>query len=105
MVDATDAELDAAIAGPGLVLVDLWAAWCGPCRIVAPILERLADRHAGHLKIVKVDVDANPAASRRFVVQGIPTIVVVRDGQVVETLVGARPEHELDAVVERTRAG
>src|SRR4029450_3962962 len=71
------------------VLVDLWATWCGPCRMVSPALERLAGELAGRLKLVKVDVDQSPRTAEHFAVQGIPTLLVVRDGEVVARQTGA----------------
>ncbi|GAA1319142.1 thioredoxin [Pseudonocardia xinjiangensis] len=73
------------------VLVDLWATWCGPCRMVSPALEQLATERAGHVKLVKVDVDAAPRLSQRFEVQAVPTLMVVRDGQVIARQAGAAP--------------
>jgi thioredoxin 2 len=95
LVSATDqtfeSEADAAVA----VLVDLWAPWCGPCRFVAPVLEQLSREWAGRLKVVKVNVDENPALARRFDARSIPTLVVLRDGRVVDRIVGALPKPEL----------
>jgi thioredoxin len=95
LVTATDqtfeSEADAAVA----VLVDLWAPWCGPCRFVAPVLEQLSREWAGRLKVVKVNVDENPALARRFDARSIPTLVVLRDGRVVDRIVGALPKPEL----------
>ncbi|MFZ0161041.1 MAG: thioredoxin [Kineosporiaceae bacterium] len=99
IVDATDASFDTDVATKALVLVDLWAAWCGPCRMVAPVLEQLASRHAGRLKVVKVDVDANRALSARFQAQSIPLLVVLSDGEVVERIVGAQPFAALDRAI------
>src|ERR1700739_941679 len=70
------------------VVVDFWAAWCGPCRMISPVLEDLAKSHAGALKVVKVDVDANPALAGRFGAQSIPLLVVIRDGQEIDRVVG-----------------
>ena len=80
---------------PVPVLVDFWAEWCGPCRVVGPSLEQLARDHAGRIKLVKVDVDRNPAVSGRFRVQSIPTMLLFKDGQVVDTMIGALPKPEL----------
>jgi len=78
------------------VVVDFWAAWCGPCRMVAPELEALAAERAD-LKIVKVDVDANPTIAGRYGIQGIPTIALFRDGQRVAASVGAKPRRAIEA--------
>lgn len=92
IIDAGDDDF-AAVAERATVpvLVDLWATWCGPCRTVSPALEQLAAERAGRLKLVKVDVDAAPALARRFEVQAVPTLLVLRDGQVVSRQAGAAP--------------
>lgn len=77
------------------VLLDLWAPWCGPCRMVSPALERLAHEYAGRMKLVKVNVDEAPAIAERFDVRGIPTLVILRDGQVAARQTGAPPEAAL----------
>ena len=77
------------------VLVDLWAPWCGPCRMVSPELEALARSHAGQVKLVKVNVDASPQIARRYAVQGIPTLLVLDRGEVIARQTGAAPEHVL----------
>jgi thioredoxin 2 len=73
------------------VLVDMWATWCGPCRMVSPALEQLTTERAGRVKLVKVDVDAAPRLAQRFRVQAVPTLMVVRDGEVVARQAGALP--------------
>jgi thioredoxin 2 len=100
IADATDANLSGALDTKQLVLVDLWAPWCGPCRMVAPVLEKLATRYAGQLKVVKVNVDDNPMAARRFDASSIPTLVMMRDGEPVGRVVGAQPEAVLASQIE-----
>lgn len=73
----------------GLVVVDFWAAWCGPCRAIGPILDQLAVEYAGKAKVAKVDVDANMKTASRFNVRSIPTILFFKDGKVVDTVIGA----------------
>ncbi|OAI49212.1 thioredoxin [Gammaproteobacteria bacterium SCGC AG-212-F23] len=77
------------------VLVDFWAQWCGPCKAIAPILEELAQKYSGKLKIVKLDVDSNPATPPKFGIRGIPTLVLFKDGQVKATQVGLLSKSEL----------
>ena len=103
LVEATDADFAKVVDTSRLVLVDLWAPWCGPCRMVAPILEKLARDFAGSLKVVKVNVDGSPATSQRFAASSIPMLVFLRDGDVVDTVVGAQPEHVLRQRVEQLR--
>jgi thioredoxin 2 len=97
VVDATDTTFDVEARSTAPILVDLWAPWCGPCRFVSPILEELASENAGRLKVVKVNVDENPALSARFDARSIPTLVVLRDGRIVDRVVGAMPKPELAA--------
>jgi thioredoxin 2 len=78
------------------VVVDFWAGWCGPCRMISPVLEDLAREHAGRLKVVKVDVDANPGLAARFGAQSIPLLVVMREGREVDRIVGALPRAALE---------
>ena len=84
------------------VLIDLWAPWCGPCRMVSPALEQLVTEMAGRLKLVKVNVDESPKLQQRFGVQAIPTLMVLRDGRVAARQAGAAPAPALRAWLEQT---
>jgi thioredoxin 1 len=83
------------------VLVDFWAAWCGPCRALAPLVDQLAAEYKGKLKVGKFDVDANPNVTLKYSVLSIPTLLIFKNGQVAETIVGAVPKARLDAMVKR----
>jgi thioredoxin 2 len=96
LVDADSASFAAETIASVPVVVDFWAAWCGPCRMVAPVLEQLAREHAGRLKVVKVDVDRSPDVAQRYQAMSIPLLVVMRDGREVDRLVGAQPKHVLE---------
>ena len=99
LVDAGDADFSTAVDTDRLVLVDLWAPWCGPCRMVAPVLETLSRDFAGRLKVVKVDVDRSPTVAQRYDARSIPMLLLMRGGEVVDTVVGAQPEHVLRTLV------
>ena len=101
LVDATDVDFAQVTDTSRLVLVDLWAPWCGPCRMVAPILEKLAGDFSGSLKVVKVNVDGSPVISQRFNASSIPMLVFLRDGAVVDTVIGAQPEHVMRGAVAK----
>ncbi|MEX2117044.1 MAG: thioredoxin [Bacteroidota bacterium] len=77
------------------VLVDFWAEWCGPCRMVAPIVEEMATEYSGSLKVGKVDVDANQKVSMQFGVRSIPTLLIFKNGKVVDQIIGAVPKRAL----------
>lgn len=106
IVSAGDADF-AAVAeqSPVPVLVDFWAAWCGPCRMVSPVLDKLARERPGRIKLVKVDVDKSPRLSRRFDVQAIPTLVVMVDGRVAARQAGAAPAEVLRSWLDGALAG
>jgi thioredoxin 1 len=77
------------------VLIDFWAVWCGPCRMIAPIVEEMSGEYAGKAKIAKLDVDANPNVAMKYGIRSIPTILIFKDGKVVEQIVGAVPKQKL----------
>lgn len=82
------------------VLVDFWAAWCGPCRMVAPIVAQIAEEQEGVIKVGKVDVDEQPALAARFGVMSIPTLMVFKGGELVNTVVGARPKAMIEEMLK-----
>jgi thioredoxin 1 len=86
--------------GEGLAMVDFWAAWCGPCRMVAPIVEQLAGEYEGRLKVAKVDVDANQQTSMKYNIRSIPSILFFKDGKHIDTVVGAVPKALLDRKIQ-----
>jgi len=95
-VAVTDQSFDQEVLQSSVpVLVDFWAAWCGPCKIIAPHVDQIAAEYAGQLKVVKVDVDANIEVSGRYGVLSIPTLMVFKNGQMVEQMVGALPKPAL----------
>jgi thioredoxin 1 len=101
-VHVTDASFASEIEqANGLVLVDFWATWCGPCLIVAPILEQLAGEYAGRAKVAKVDVDANQRTAMRFNVRSIPSILFFKNGQHVDTVIGAVPKATLEGKIKQ----
>lgn len=96
-VAVTDQSFEAEIEKhTGLAVVDFWATWCGPCRIIAPILDQLAVEYAGKAKVAKLDVDANLRTATRFNVRSIPMVLFFKDGQVVDQVIGAVPRPVLE---------
>ena len=84
-----------------VVVVDFWATWCGPCKMIAPIMEELSQELAGKAEFVKVDVDENPGVSQKYRIASIPTIMIFKNGTAVDTLVGFRPKQALKELIEK----
>jgi thioredoxin 1 len=99
-IEITDANFEEIIGGDKPVLVDFWAEWCGPCRMVGPVVEELAGEYEGKVVVGKVDVDANPQTSMKFGIRSIPTLLVFKNGQIVDKQVGAVPKHVLAQKLE-----
>lgn len=100
-VAVTDTNFEAEIEGSeGLAMVDFWATWCGPCRMVAPVVEQLASEYEGKLKVGKLDVDANQQTAMRYNIRSIPSILFFKDGKHVDTVVGAVPKPMLERKIE-----
>ncbi|MEU8983025.1 thioredoxin [Streptomyces sp. NPDC048309] len=106
IVDAGDQDFaEIAEQAKPYVLVDLWATWCGPCRMVSPALEQVAHQLAGQVKLVKVDIDRNPRLAQRFQVQAVPTLLLLEKGEVISRKTGAAPAPALKQWVEESLAG
>ncbi len=97
----TDANFDAETRKPGVILVDFWASWCGPCLRVAPTLEAIARDQAGKMRLGKLNVDENPKTAMRFQVMSIPTMLLFKDGKLVDGVVGAMPRPQIESLLKK----
>ena len=99
---ATDSNFETEVLKePGLTLVDFWAEWCGPCKALGPTIDALADQYAGKVKVYKLNVDENPEAAQKFRIRGIPTVLVLKGGQLVDQLVGNQPKESFVSAIEK----
>ena len=103
----TDQTFESEVLGAGgvPVLVDFWAAWCGPCRTIAPVLDELAAESGGRYRVAKLDVDANPVTASRFQVQSVPTLIIFKDGRAADRIVGLQPKQALAARLNAVAGG
>jgi thioredoxin 1 len=101
ILNLTDAEFEEKVLkAPGPVLVDYWAEWCGPCKMIAPVLEEIANDYEGRLTIAKLNIDDNPATPQRYGVRGIPTLMLFKNGEMEATKVGAQSKSQLAAFLD-----
>jgi len=101
VTDVTDQDFEGEVIKSALpVLVDLWAPWCGPCRMVAPVVDKLAERYTGKFKFCRLNVDENPKTASKYRVMSIPTLMFFKGGEAVDTVVGAVPERVLQPKIE-----
>jgi len=101
VTDVTDQDFEEEVMKSVLpVLVDLWAPWCGPCRIVAPVVDKLAERYEGKFKFCRLNVDENPQTASKYKVMSIPTLIFFKGGEAVDTVVGAVPERVLQPKID-----
>jgi len=102
IVTLTDARFKEEVLESKLpVLVDFWAPWCGPCRMVAPIIEELGEEYSGQVKFGKLNVDDNPMTAQTYGINSIPTLMIFKDGQVVDQLIGAHPKNRLKQAIDK----
>jgi thioredoxin 1 len=102
LLQVTDDSFDDEIINSGIpVMVDFWAEWCGPCKMVGPVVEELAQEYEGKIKIAKMDVDKNRQTPVRFGIRNIPTLILFKGGEVVKTIVGAQTKNQLDEELKK----
>jgi thioredoxin 1 len=103
IIHVTDGDFEQQVLNAdGPVLVDYWAEWCGPCKMIAPIIDEIAEEYAGRLTVAKLDIDSNSATPQQYAVRGIPTLMIFKDGNVQGTKVGAMTMSNLKAFVDET---
>jgi thioredoxin 1 len=101
VLEATDSNFTSDVSGSGLAMVDFWAEWCGPCRMLGPTIEAVADEYAGKVKVFKMNVDQNPETPTKFHIRGIPTVIFFKNGQAVDQLVGNQPKDVIVQTIQK----
>lgn len=102
VVQLTDDSFESEVTQSSVpVLIDFWASWCAPCKAIGPIVDQLADEFDGKVKVCKLNVDENPATPGQFGVRGIPTLILFKDGEVVDQVVGAVPKNQLEGLIKK----
>lgn len=100
-LQVTDADFDKVVLKSDIpVLVDFWAPWCGPCRALAPVIDELSEEYAGRVKVVKMNVDENPSTPQKYGVRAIPTLVLIKNGETVESVTGGMPKANLVSLLD-----
>lgn len=102
VTEVSDATFESEILQSAMpTLVDFWAPWCGPCRVVGPIVEELAAQYSGRIKVAKMNVDDNPVTPGKYGIRGIPTLILFKDGEAVDQIVGAVPKGQIEALLQK----
>lgn len=105
IIEVSDSNFESEVVKSDVpVLVDFWAPWCGPCRAIAPIVEEISSSYEGKIKVGKMNVDENQATTMKFGIRSIPTIIMFKDGEIVDQIIGAVPKGEIERVVEKSLA-